>query len=98
MNSCKGKVIQWKVYKHNSTKFKHKSKISWCGFDFAKSEARLEKTKKATEAPNLWDNPTEAKSTMRSLARLQRDIDGWHALQQRTIDAIELASLEDDEI
>jgi len=98
MNSCKGKVIQWKGYKHNSTKFKHKSKISWCGFDFAKSEARLEKTKKAAEAPNLWDNPAEAKSTMRSLARLQRDIDGWHALQQRTIDAIELASLEDDEI
>ncbi len=79
-------------------KSKHKSKISWCGFDFAKSETQLEKIQKATEAPNLWDNPAEAQLTMRRLSRLQRVVDGWHALQQRTIDAVELATLDDDDM
>ena len=79
-------------------KSKHKSKISWCGFDFAKRETQLEKIQKAAEAPNLWDKPAEAKTTMRRLARLQRVVDGWHTLQQRALDAVELAALEDDEI
>ncbi len=35
---------------------------------------------------------------MRRLARLQRVVDGWHTLQQRALDAVELAALEDDEI
>jgi len=79
-------------------KSRHKSKISWCGFDFATSEKKLEEFQKAAEAPNLWDNPTDAQSTMRKLARLQRDVDDWHALQQRVMDAVELASLEDEDM
>lgn len=79
-------------------KSRHKSKISWCGFDFATSEKKLEEFQKAAEAPNLWDNPTDAQSTMRKLTRLQRDVDEWHALQQRVMDAVELASLEDEDM
>ena len=35
---------------------------------------------------------------MRKLSRLQHDVDGWNALQQRVIDALELAALEDDDM
>jgi peptide chain release factor 2 len=35
---------------------------------------------------------------MRRLARLQQDVHGWHALQQRVKDAVELAALDDDDI
>ncbi|MEE8121379.1 MAG: peptide chain release factor 2 [Anaerolineales bacterium] len=66
--------------------------------DFTKSETQLEKIQKAAEAPNLWDNPAKAKTTMRRLARLQRVVDGWHAIQERAKDAVELAALEDEDM
>lgn len=35
---------------------------------------------------------------MKSLARLKRDVDSWHTLEQRASDALELANLEDDDL
>ena len=35
---------------------------------------------------------------MRRLARLQRVVDGWHAIQERAKDAVELAALEDEDM
>jgi peptide chain release factor 2 len=53
---------------------------------------------KAAEAPDLWEDQKRAQRTMRLLARYQRELDKWHALEGRVTDAVELASLNDAKI
>jgi peptide chain release factor 2 len=53
---------------------------------------------KAAEAPDLWEDQKRAQRTMRLLARYQRELDKWHALEGRVTDALELASLNDAKI
>jgi peptide chain release factor 2 len=53
---------------------------------------------KAAEAPDLWEDQKRAQRTMRLLARYQRELDSWHALEGRITDALELASLNDAKI
>ena len=77
---------------------KNKSKIYWCDFDFASKEAELAKLQKQSEDPALWDDPENAQRIMKKLASLRDDVDGWQILRQRTHDALELASLEDESL
>ncbi len=75
---------------------RQKSKIYWCGFDFARSEEKLKELQKESEDPNLWDNPQKAQSIMRSLSRLQDEVESWRKLEERVNDALELTELDDE--
>ncbi len=75
-----------------------KSKTSWCVFDLAGSEAQLKELQKESEDPALWDNPQHAQEVMRQLARLNDEVEGWHKLQARLRDALELAELGDPDL
>jgi peptide chain release factor 2 len=48
-----------------------------------------------TEQPGFWDDPSKAAETSQRLASLQKHIDSWTGLLQRTLEAVELANLED---
>lgn len=73
-------------------------KTSWCVFDFAKREEKLTQLQKASEDTTLWDNPNEAQKIMRQLARIRRDVESWQQLQERVVDARDLAELGDEEL
>ena len=75
---------------------RQKSNIYWCGFDFARSEEKLKELQKESEDPNLWDNPQKAQSIMRSLSRLQDEVESWRKLEERVNDALELTELDDE--
>jgi peptide chain release factor 2 len=73
-------------------------KTSWCVFDFAKREEKLTQLQKASEDTTLWDNPNEAQKIMRQLARIRRDVESWQQLQERVVDARDLAELGDEDL
>lgn len=73
-------------------------KTSWCVFDVAKREEKLTQLQKASEDTTLWDNPNEAQKIMRQLARIRRDVESWQQLQERVVDARDLAELGDEEL
>ena len=75
---------------------KHESKILWCVFDFAEREAQLSKLERTAEDPKLWDDQDKAQITMRRLAHLRADVEGWRELVRRVNDALELTSLGDE--
>ncbi|TFH42286.1 MAG: peptide chain release factor 2 [Lysobacterales bacterium] len=66
--------------------------------DLTQKEVQLIQLQKAAEAPDLWGDQKRAQRTMRLLARYQRELDNWHALEERIKDAGELADLGDAEI
>jgi len=47
---------------------------------------------------DFWDDPEHAQRTMRHLARLKSEVATWNNTRQRILDAIELASLDDESI
>ena len=75
---------------------RQKSKIYWCGFDFTGSEEKLKELQKKSEDPHLWDNPQHAQSIMRSISRLQDEVESWRKLAERVTDSLELAELGDE--
>ena len=50
---------------------------------------------KTSESPDLWDNAERAQRTMRRLSQLRNEINSWLTLEQKIVDAIELAALGD---
>jgi len=76
----------------------NESKISWCVFDFAAREEELTKLERAAEDPSLWDNQEYAQKLMKRTARLRNVVEAWRTFMQRAEDAIELASLDDEEL
>ncbi|MGD2253635.1 MAG: peptide chain release factor 2 [Anaerolineales bacterium] len=66
--------------------------------DVPESEKVLASLERAAEDPNLWDDPERARKTMRRLAQLRKQIQGWHSLQQRIEDALELVGLGDQDL
>ncbi len=74
------------------------SRNSWCVFDLASCEKQLHLLESKAKDPSIWENPAQAQETMRRLAHLQRELHEWELLEQRINDAIELASLEDDNL
>ena len=53
---------------------------------------------KASEDPNLWDNPEAAQKTMKKLASVRAEVEDWLSFQQRVSDALELARLDDESL
>lgn len=71
------------------------STTSWCVFDFPAREAELLELDKSSQDPDLWADPTKAQTTLRQLARVRADVEGWRTLRQRLQDAQELAEIRD---
>ncbi len=71
---------------------------SWCAFDFPAREAKLAELEGLSEDATLWNDPEQAQETMRQLAHLREEVQGWRALRQRAADALELAVLEDESL
>ncbi|HEY43731.1 MAG TPA: peptide chain release factor 2 [Anaerolineae bacterium] len=72
--------------------------MSWCVFDFPKLETLLAELERSSEDPSLWDEQEKAQRTMRQLARVRNEVEGWRTLVRRVGDASELTSLEDEEL
>jgi peptide chain release factor 2 len=70
----------------------------WCVFDIANREEELASLERKAEDPNLWDDPDRAQTVMRRLSRARQIVEGWRALRQRVEDAVELASLGDEDL
>ncbi|MGA9534059.1 MAG: peptide chain release factor 2 [Anaerolineales bacterium] len=66
--------------------------------DYAQRERELSDLEAAAEDPNLWDDPDHAQKIMKRLSRLRGEIDSWQSLRGRTNDALELASLHDEDL
>ncbi|MEO1793268.1 MAG: peptide chain release factor 2 [Pseudomonadota bacterium] len=67
--------------------------------DWETAEARLEALNAKAEDPDLWNDPQAAQQTMRGRQTLERQIEGYRALEQELDDAltlIELGEAEDD--
>jgi peptide chain release factor 2 len=77
---------------------KPESKTCWCVFDYAQRERELSELEAAAEDPNLWDDPDHAQKIMKRLSRLRGEIDSWRALRGRTNDALELATMQDEDL
>ncbi len=61
-------------------------------------ETELAEYQKESERPDLWDDTTAAQKLMKKLADLRDEVDGWHTLEKRIQDTLELAQLEDESL
>ncbi|MDX1379336.1 MAG: peptide chain release factor 2 [Anaerolineales bacterium] len=66
--------------------------------DLASKEKKLSRLEKEIEAPDLWDNPTEAQHTMKQYNAVKKDVDSWRDFSRRVHDALELAQLDDESL
>lgn len=72
--------------------------IYWCIFDLPAKEIELVKLQEQSEDPNLWDDRRNAQTLMKKLADLRDEIEGWHAIERRVKDDLELAELGDESL
>ncbi|MEA3349129.1 MAG: peptide chain release factor 2 [Chloroflexota bacterium] len=66
--------------------------------DIEKKERQLEKLQEESKNTNLWDNPQYARRVMKTLSRLDEELENWRNLVNRLDDAIELAQLNDESL
>ncbi len=70
----------------------------WCVFDIVEKEKRIQELQKQSEAEDFWQQPEIAQGIMQQLANLKEQIEPYLEIKQKIIDAIELASLEDESL
>ena len=75
-----------------------KSINTWCVFDFHDKENQLEELTEKSKDPDLWEDPAYAQQVMKQIASTREEVENLQAIKQRTKDAIELASLEDESL
>ena len=51
-----------------------------------------------SQAPDLWDDPQNAKKLMKRISDLRNEVEAWRALEKRVAYALELAELGDDSL
>ena len=66
---------------------------SWCVFDVAGKEKKIEKLEKETVAPGFWDDQAKAQAQMRRLSELREEAATWRDMSRRVTDALDLIDL-----
>jgi peptide chain release factor 2 len=69
---------------------------SWARLDLNSKLAELQQLEIATAAPELWQNPDDARTKHERLSRLRTETDAWVVLRGQVDDIQELFSLGDD--
>lgn len=64
-----------------------------CGFDLPARERQLERLRRESQSPDLWDDQQHAQSVMKGVARLESLIETWAVLEQSSQDLQELTEL-----
>jgi len=70
----------------------------WCVFDFASKENQLSQLEKEIEAPDLWNNPSQAQQVMKQHKAIKTEVESWRNFSRRLHDALELAQLDDESL
>ncbi len=74
------------------------SAVLWSVFDVPKTAQQIEALEQESTAPDFWAEPERAQQVMRQLARLREEVQRWTGIAQQIDDALELASLGDEEM
>jgi len=69
------------------------SPASWCAFDLAKDEAKVEELEAKSTEPGFWDDPDAARAVMQQLAATRDHVETWRGLERRSTDLAELLEL-----
>ncbi len=75
------------------------SRTFWCVFDLAGKEQKLTSLERTSTAPDFWDDPQTAQTTMREITELRDTIDLWRGIQRQIdedLGLLELAIAEND--
>ncbi|MBP6471084.1 MAG: peptide chain release factor 2 [Chloroflexi bacterium] len=68
------------------------------GFDVAAKIDKIQQLQLIASETDFWDDPQRAQSVMRDLTRLKDQVTVWEVLSKRLNDALELASLGDEDL
>jgi len=79
-------------------KASQKFRTSWCVFDFPALEKELKELEKKSEDQNLWNDPENAKRTMRRLSQVRDRVEAWRKLVKNVDDTLELSEYDDEEL
>ncbi|MFZ5883952.1 MAG: peptide chain release factor 2 [Chloroflexota bacterium] len=66
--------------------------------DFAGKETQLSQLEKEIEAPDLWENPSEAQKLMKQYNAVKTEVESWRSFSRRLHDALELARMDDESL
>jgi peptide chain release factor 2 len=61
-------------------------------------ENQLNELEKQINAPDFWNDPSNARQISKIAANLRNELTDWHGFEQRLKDATELAEMEDDSL
>jgi len=67
----------------------------WCVFDFESKEATFSQLEKEIEAPDFWNNASQAQRLMKQYTTLKSEVESWRNFSRRLHDTLELAQLDD---
>lgn len=73
------------------------SRISWCAFDLARDEAKVDDLEAQSTEPGFWDDAERARSMMQQLASTRSHVETWRGLERRAKETAELLELAIDE-
>jgi peptide chain release factor 2 len=67
----------------------------WSVFDLASKENQLIELEKETEAPDFWNNNSNAQKVMKTVSNLRDEVETWKKIKNQIHDLTELAKLDD---
>ncbi len=83
----------WTSCANASPNSSNASETCRCGFDLPARARELTEARAQSAAPDLWDEPKRAQALMKRVARLEKQVDTWQSLEQRSTDLEELTEL-----
>lgn len=66
-------------------------------FDLDATQSRIEELQALTASPDFWSNQDKATSVNQELSDLQKEIDTWNGIRQEIQDALDVATLAQEE-
>lgn len=70
----------------------------WSVFDLANKEAQLAQLEKETEAPDFWNNNSNAQRVMKTISNVREEVETWKKIKNQIYDLTELAKLDDESL